>query len=204
MLMLTTEASQNVTSGALVALFASRARASVLKLFLLDPTRAYYQRQIESATGLAIRGVQRELERLTSMGLLYRRSEGNRAYYQVDMQFPIFPELRSMVLKACDLTERLRGNLAMDEAVRLAFLHEPTSGVLVVSAPGKRPTVVARESFQVEILTSDEFAQAVSMRSSALEPFLTDGVDLLGRRDDVIWRRIESAGYVVQKGKGVA
>jgi hypothetical protein len=37
-----------------------------------------------------------------------------------------------------------------------------------------------------------------------LAPFLSTGVDLLGRRDELIWRRIESAGYNVSKGRGVA
>ena len=87
---------------------------------MLDPHRAYYQRQIEAATGQPLRAIQRELDRLTSVGLLYRHTEGNRTYHQVDVQFPLFPELRSMVLKTVEPEERLRGLLACDEAVRLA------------------------------------------------------------------------------------
>ena len=47
----------------LTVLFTSMARVSVLRIFLIDPQRAYYQRQLEAATGLAIRAVQRELEK---------------------------------------------------------------------------------------------------------------------------------------------
>ena len=59
----------------------SKARARLLRLFLIDPRRPYYQRQIEADTGIAIRGVQRELERLCAVGLVYRWDEGNRSYY---------------------------------------------------------------------------------------------------------------------------
>ena len=52
-------------------------------------------------------------------------------------------------------------------------------------------------------MTGEEFARALAGSPDALEPFLSQGVDLLGRREDVIWRRIEAAGYSIPKGKGV-
>ncbi len=194
----------SVSIGVFATLFASTARAKVLQLFMLDPHRAYYQRQIEAATGLAIRAVQREVERLTKIGLLYRRSEGNRTYYQVDIQFPLFPELRGMVLKASEPVDRLRGMLAMDDGVRLAFLNEEEHRVLLVAAAGRRPGLTASEPFRFEVMTSEAFVQALGENPESIEPFLVRGIDLLGRRDDVIWRRIESAGYAVEKGRGVA
>lgn len=189
---------------ALVRLFASSARAKVLRLFMTDPTRPYYQRQIEGATGLAIRAVQRELERLSAMGLLYRHTEGNRSYYQVDRLFPLFEDLRGMVLKACNAVDRLRGQITVDDAVRLAFLAGTEDRVLAVTWPGKEPGHVDEEMIAVEFLSTDKFLNMVAARAPELEPFLERGVDLFGRRDDVIWRRIEAAGYTVDKGKGVA
>src|SRR5690606_22419060 len=93
-------AKQGRSNEILSTLLGSGARADVLRLFLTDPTRDYYQRQIESATGLPIRAVQRELQRLSGIRLLYRRSEGNRTYYQVDTQFPLFHDLRNLILRA--------------------------------------------------------------------------------------------------------
>ena len=187
----------------LTALFASAARGIVLRVFMLDPLRAYYQRQIEAATGLPIRAVQRELDRLTASGLLYRRTEGNRTYYQVDMQFSLFPELRSMILKTGSPEERLRGLLALDESVHLAFLSEADNRVLVVTTGGKRPSVTTPGPYTIEMISTEEFTRALSEKPDSLEPFLVRGIDLLGRREDVIWRRIEAAGHSVAKGKGV-
>lgn len=187
----------------LSTLFSSSARAAVLRAFMLDPTRAYYQRQLEAATGLPIRAIQRELKRLTDVGLLYRRSEGNRAYYQVDMDFRLFPELRSMILKAVDRRDVLRGMLALDPAVRCAFLHPTGERALLVASPGMRPGVAPPTGILFDMMTSDEFLQAVAEGDTALATYLNQGVDLLGRREDVIWRHIEAAGYTVEKGDGV-
>ncbi len=195
--------SQTNSSQALTAVFTSAARVAVLRIFMLDPRRAYYQRQIEAATGLALRAIQRELERLSSADLLYRRMEGNRAYYQVDMDHPLFPELRGMVMKTGSHVDQLRGHLALDEAVRLAFLSEAENRVLVVTAGEDGPACTAPDPYEIEVMTSEAFLDALRENPKTLEPFLGRGVDLLGRRDDVIWRRIETAGFSVEKGKGI-
>jgi DNA-binding transcriptional ArsR family regulator len=199
----TTDIRQHDQETILTGIFASRSRVVVLRVFMLDPLRAYYQRQLEHATGLPIRAVQRELERLTSVGLLYRRVEGNRSYCQVDMEFPLFDELRSMILKTGSPEERLRGQLAIDESVQLALLREEDKRVLVVTSGGKRPTLAGLDEFTVETMNVDAFTRALSEAPETLAPYLAQGVDLLGRRDGVLWRRIEAAGYIVQRGKGV-
>lgn len=195
--------SQQPQEKILSGIFTSRARVAILRLFMLDPTRTYYQRQIEAATGFLIRGVQRELERLTDVGMLYRRVEGNRTYYQVDTQFPLFPELRSMVLKTGTTEEQLRGGLAVDETVRLVFLCPAENRVLVVAAPDKHPGISVPAPYTFEIVSTDAFLAALTDDTQSLHPFLAQGVDLLGRRDDPIWHQIETAGFAVQKGKDV-
>jgi DNA-binding transcriptional ArsR family regulator len=187
----------------LFAVFASSARVAVLRVFVLDPIRTYYQRQIESATGLPIRAVQRELERFAQVGLLYRRSEGNRAYYQVDTQFDLFPELRQIFLKMANPVDRLRGLLAADDTVRMAFLNEAEGRVLAVTTGGGPPDLPGPQPYAAETMSLQEFARVLSEDRERLEPFLARGVDLLGRREDVIWRRIEASGYSVKKGNGV-
>ncbi len=184
-------------------LFASAARVAVLRVFLLDPQRPYYQRQLEAATGLPIRAVQRELDRLTQAGLLFRRKEGNRVYYQVDEACPLFPDLRSMFLKAGSAVDRVRGSLAVDEHVRAAFMTAAGDRVLVVAQPGKRPAPQAAEGIGFELMPSEVFQQALTDDPQRLQPFLLQGVDILGRRDDAIWRHIEAAGFTVNKGDGV-
>lgn len=200
----TTFFSQETRGEILTALFTSGARAEILRLFLLDPTRAYYQRQMESATGLALRAVQRELERLTAVGLLYRRVEGNRTYFRVDPQFPLYPELRNMVLKTSSDVDRLRGRVATEPGVRLAFVLPDERRALVVTEGDATLSTAGLEPFSIRVVSMDAFSRALFEEPDRVGPFLERGLDLLGRRDDAIWRRIEAAGYRVQKGKGVA
>ncbi len=200
---MTTFSSQSKPNNVLATLFSSTARVAVLRLFVLDPLRAYYQRQIEAATGLAIRAVQRELERLTSISLLYRHAEGNRTYYQLDEQFGFYPELRSMLLKSASPYERLRAVLARDRAVRLAFLDRAGKQVLLVTPDEAAATFEPVAPYEFESMTSGDFTHCLVENPGRLSAFLSEGVDILGRRDDVIWRRIEAAGFEVAKGEGV-
>ena len=154
--------SQYAHEDALLAVFSSSARVAVIRVFMLDPLRAYYQRQIEMATGLPIRAVQRELDRFTSIGLLYRRVEGNRTYYQVDIQFPLFPELRSMMTKSASPEVRLRGAFAMDDTVRLAFLNRQEKRILIVTTTGRRPNYGDAGTFQIDVMSTEEFTRTLT------------------------------------------
>ena len=202
--MQTTLGRHSVSEKTLALLFASAARVKVLRVFMTDPERPYYQRQLETATGLPIRAVQRELERLTRIELVYRWTEGNRTYYQIVPEHALFTDLRNLVLKCLKEVDAFRASLAADENVRLAFLNEAGDRVLVVMRPGAHAALPEQtEGIGAEVLTSEAFAQALAENRPLLESYLARGADLLGRRDDVIWRRIAAAGFDVKKGEGV-
>jgi hypothetical protein len=86
-------------SAILEVLFSSAARVEVLHLFLLQPNRPFYQREIERETGQPIRAVQREVERLEGIGLLVRSAEGNRVFYRLNAEFPLLAELTALFQK---------------------------------------------------------------------------------------------------------
>lgn len=190
-------------NSALDQLFGSAARVAVLKALLLDPGRPYYQRQLESATHTPLRGVQRELDRLTAMGLLFRRKEGNRVYFQVNRGHPLFPDLRAILLKEGTRIDRLRGALTQDDAVRLALLADEASRLLLVLHGGRRLTAALPPDLECETMYEEEFLGLLLQSSDRLAPYLAHGVDVLGRRDDVLWRHIEAAGHSIAKGTGV-
>ena len=87
-------------SSILEVLFSSAARIEVLSLFLLNPDRRFYQREIGRETGQPIRAVQREMDRLAGIGLLVRAEEGNRVFYYLTPQFPLLAELTALFQKA--------------------------------------------------------------------------------------------------------
>lgn len=108
----------------LTELFSSQARVAILNLFLANPENRFYLREIASLTGQAVRAVQRELPRLEAIGLLEHSLDGNRKYYQVNKDCPIFPELKSVFLKTVGLGDALRGYLDQAKgAIQVAFIY---------------------------------------------------------------------------------
>jgi len=104
-------------------LFSSSARVEILRLFLLNPDNRFYQREIESLTGLPIRAVQREVEKLEALGLLQRTKDGNRVYYQVNREFFLLSELKSMILKTTGLGSLLHEKLQREDRIQIAFIY---------------------------------------------------------------------------------
>ena len=107
----------------LESLFSSSARVKILTLFLLSPENRFYQREIEGLTDLPIRAVQREVEKLEALGLLHRTTDGNRVYYQVNREFFLLPELKSMILKTAGLGSLLHEKLQSEDRIRIAFIY---------------------------------------------------------------------------------
>lgn len=105
-------------------LLGSRARVIILKTFLLDLERDFYQREISTITNLPIRAVQREVERLVKIGLVEKQIRGNRKYYRCRRDFPIFEELKSIILKTVALGNVLKDYLQKKkEKIELAFIY---------------------------------------------------------------------------------
>lgn len=103
-------------------LFSSKARVEILKLFLFNPVDSFYQRQISVLTCKPIRGVQRELEKLQKIALIEKSIQGNRIYYKVNKNCPIFEELKSILFKSTGIAEALKNSLKGD-GVKIAFIY---------------------------------------------------------------------------------
>ncbi|HID63315.1 MAG TPA: hypothetical protein EYP49_11335 [Anaerolineae bacterium] len=104
-------------------LFSSTARVKVLALLLLNPETSFYQRELSALTGLPIRAVQREVQRLQTLGLLTSFARGNQVHYRVNRDFFLFPELKNIFLKTVGLTALLGDALKGAENIALAFIY---------------------------------------------------------------------------------
>jgi hypothetical protein len=132
----------------LEVLFSSTARVEILRLFLLNPHRPFYQREIERETGQPIRAVQREVERLAGIDLLLRSEEGNRVYYRLNSSFPLVAELEGLFRKAtgiAGLEERAepQGSLPLEPST----IGQPFAWMETPPAP---PLPAALRRVQVE------------------------------------------------------
>lgn len=81
-------------------LFSSRVRVRLLEVFLSNPERRFYGRELERMTEEHQNAIWRELRNLSEMGLLTDETEGRTKYYRVSPGFPLYPELRALLFKA--------------------------------------------------------------------------------------------------------
>ncbi len=79
------------------ALFASATLLPLLRAFLSEPGRDFYQRELQRLTSAHLRQVQRDLVRLESAGLVTRKADGNRTYYRAVAEHPSLSALQGLV-----------------------------------------------------------------------------------------------------------
>jgi DNA-binding transcriptional ArsR family regulator len=82
--------------------FSSKVRRKLVAFFMGNSEGEYYIREIERATQADFRSVHMELARLERAGLLRSRRVANLKYYTLNKNYPIYPELRSIMLKTKD------------------------------------------------------------------------------------------------------
>lgn len=76
----------------------SKAKRSVLKLFLSHPDSAFYTREIARLTSEPLNAVRRELGYLEKAGLLRSYMQANLKYYQIVKTFPVLAEWQKIIL----------------------------------------------------------------------------------------------------------
>ncbi|OGF20769.1 hypothetical protein A2316_04150 [Candidatus Falkowbacteria bacterium RIFOXYB2_FULL_38_15] len=131
---------KKIDGGGLEQIFGSGTRVKLLKLFLNDPDKAYFVREISRIIGAQINSVRRELLNLKSLGIVSEvewpenreyivpvkeRGKDNgslklkkissvdvtKKFFQANKLFILFPELKALILKADFLLEK---NLAKE------------------------------------------------------------------------------------------
>lgn len=105
-------------------LFAGRAVVALLKLFILDPTRDFYQRELVDLARERLFLIQRGLARLVQAGIVELATRGNRVYYRANRSHPAFEDLKAVILKTVGVGDVLRTQLAgVRDRVRIAFVY---------------------------------------------------------------------------------
>jgi hypothetical protein len=81
----------------------SKVRVKILELFFANLKEMYHVRGIVRETKEEINAVRRELERLEQAGLFRKEPRGNRLYYFLRPDYPLFGDLVSIVAKSTGL-----------------------------------------------------------------------------------------------------
>jgi DNA-binding transcriptional ArsR family regulator len=102
----------------------SPTKQRVMTATLLQPGRSWYLHELARHLSVAPSSIQRELALLVRAGILTRRKDGNRAYFQADRGCPVFQDLCQLLLKTVALVDPLREALrCLAKNIEVAFVY---------------------------------------------------------------------------------
>src|SRR5215471_7982541 len=112
------------TTIGLADLLFGRTRGAVLALLYGRADQSFYTRELAREVGTSIGAVQRELENLSKVGLILRKSMGNQVFYQANRDAPIFPEMRALINKTIGIFGVLRSAIhPLSKRIVAAFVY---------------------------------------------------------------------------------
>jgi hypothetical protein len=106
------------------ALFGSKTRVKLLHLFLNNPNRAFYVREITRKIEEQINSVRRELANMLSIGIIQSDSSNNRLYYEVNQSYVHYEPLRAIFADRAATSEVANPVAVSDWAKRLKPLGD--------------------------------------------------------------------------------
>jgi hypothetical protein len=77
-------------------LLGSKTRVKLLQLFMSNPNRSFYVREITRKIDEQINSVRRELSNLLSIGIIVSDTNNNRLYYEVDQEYEFYKPLKEI------------------------------------------------------------------------------------------------------------
>lgn len=106
---------------ALGQLFSSSVKAEIVRVLFIPGAVPVHLRALARQTKCSFSSVQRELKKLSDLGIVLETRDGNRTYATANSCHPFFSELMSMVRKSNGIAELLSESLC-DPQVAVAFI----------------------------------------------------------------------------------
>lgn len=78
------------------ALFGSKTRVKLLHLFLNNPGKAFYVREITRLIDEQINSVRRELANMLGVGVIVSNTADNKLYYEINQQYDFYTPFRAI------------------------------------------------------------------------------------------------------------
>jgi predicted nucleotidyltransferase len=188
----------------LAELLSSKTRAEVFRLLFGVTEEHLHIRAIERRSGLAIGSVQDETRKLVTLGIVVRRKDGNRTYYEPNKKHPLYPDIRRIVLKTSGLTDILKQALDKATGIQCAFVFgsvaagtenaESDIDLMVIGSIGLRKLssflsgvaeAVGRE-INPHVMTEDEFGRRRKRKEHLVSRILeSQRLFVLGTEDEL-------------------
>jgi hypothetical protein len=190
------------------ALFGSKTRVKLLHLFLNNPGKSFYVREITRLIDEQINSVRRELSNMLEVGIITSDSADNKLYYEVDQRYEHYVPLRAIFAEgemkqgqskvAVSSWHKLIEELTDVRIAIIAGVLVPgsISKVDVLLVGGASATKVQRMMKTIEksegrelnysLLSYDEFYYRLSVRDKFITEILNGKYTVLVDTDNVL------------------
>ena len=190
------------------ALFGSKTRVKLLHLFLNNPGKAFYVREITRLIDEQINSVRRELSNMLEVGIITSDSADNKLYYEINQRYTYYVPFRAIFanehieasteIKAGSSWQDLLKNITgLRLAVLAGVLVQGSASTVDVLLVGDLPSVKVKNAIkQIEksearelnytVLTYDEFYYRLSVRDKFITEILTGKHAVLLDTDNIL------------------
>ena len=192
------------------ALFGSKTRVKLLHLFLNNPGKAFYVREITRLIDEQINSVRRELSNMLEVGIITSKNTDNKLYYEINQRYEFYVPFRAIF---ADQKVASAGNADSRAAAEWQKLAKKLAGARVIIAAGalvsgsaskvdllivgdvvnKKVAVLVAAAEAAEgreltyaMLTYDEFYYRLSVRDRFISDILTNKHEVLVDIDEII------------------
>lgn len=159
----------------LTQILSSKVRAAIFRNLFGINVVELHMRDIQRVASCSIGPVQVELKKLLALQLVIARRNSNRLYYKANLEHPLYPDIRSMVLKTSGLGDFLKEIFSGRDDIKTAFIFgsmasgedTPASDIdlMVIGSIGLRALSAVLSDFRTRIgrelnphvFTQDEF-----------------------------------------------
>lgn len=101
----------------------SKTKRNLLKLFLINPGKSFYVREMEKLIHEPINAIRRELNNLEKAGFVKARRDGNRKLFRVNKEFPFFSELKKIIYSTIGIGDFLTEHIEAIQNMEFAFIY---------------------------------------------------------------------------------
>jgi hypothetical protein len=191
------------------ALFGSKTRVKLLHLFLNNPGKAFYVREITRLIDEQINSVRRELSNMLTVGIITSDSSDNKLYYEVNQRYDYYIPFRAIFadehIEAAsqkvksdnewhDLIRELPGvRIAVLAGVLVKGSGSAVDLLLVGDVPAAKLKAAVKQIEKIEgrelnysLLSYDEFYYRLSVRDKFITEILNGKHAVLLDTDNVL------------------
>jgi predicted nucleotidyltransferase len=101
----------------------SKARQKLLAYYFTNPTNRHHLRDLAERLSVDPSNLSKELSRLEREGLFRSEVSGRQKYFQLNREYPLFNEVRSIIAKTIGAVPLLAESLNKIEGIEEAYLY---------------------------------------------------------------------------------